>query len=407
MEAWDLVVLGGAVLAYSAVSGRLRHSVITAALFFTTVGLVAGEVFDRFGAAGSREGLTALATAALTLVLFDDSERVDLARLRRDRSGAVRLLGVALPLAVGFGAVAALVVFDGVGLWPAAVLAAVLAPTDSALCGPAVTEPAVPARIRHWLTIESGMNDGLCVPLVAIFLALAEAEEAVNGRSAVTVIAQEVGWGVVGGLAAGVVGAAVFRVAGRRGWMEETGRQIALLAVPVIAFGVAAALHGSGFLAAFVAGATVRALAADRLPVPHLVEGLGTALTGATFVVFGAIALGPALRDLDGRIVLYAVISLTLVRGGAVALAYLGSGVQARTVAYLGWFGPRGLVSIVLALAVIEDSALRETNVIVATVAVTVGLSVLVHGVTALPGARAYAAWYTTHPDRHELEEHR
>jgi NhaP-type Na+/H+ or K+/H+ antiporter len=406
MDSWDLAIIGAAVLAHSAVAGRLKASIVTAAMFFTAIGLVAGELPGRFAGPGTDDTLAALTTAALTLVLFTDASRVDLGHLRRDRAGPIRLLGIGLPLTIVLGTGVALLVLDQLSLWPAAILATILAPTDAALGGPTVTDQNVPERVRLSLNVESGLNDGLCVPLLAIFLALAAVEESITTRSALHIVAEEVGWGLGAGLAAGAVGAWVLVAAGRRRWMEDAGRQVAMLAIPVLAFGAADALHGSGFIAAFVAGATVRALAADHLPERHLVEDLGDVLTGATFLVFGAIALGPALRELDGNIVLYAVLSLAAIRGIGVALAYVGSGVRAPTVAFVGWFGPRGLASIVFALDLLEAPALDETGLIVVTVAVTVGLSILLHGLTGVPGARRYGAWYTTHPRRAELTEH-
>jgi NhaP-type Na+/H+ or K+/H+ antiporter len=380
---------------------------VTAAMFFTAVGLAVGELPGRFAGPGSDDALAALTTAALTLVLFTDASRVDLGSLRRDRAGPIRLLGIGLPLTIALGTGVALLVFDQLSLWPAAILATILAPTDAALGGPTVTDPNVPERVRLSLNVESGLNDGLCVPLLAIFLALAAVEESITGRSALRLVAEEIGWGLAAGLAVGALGAFVLVAAGRRGWMEASGRQIAMLGIPLAAFGAADALHGSGFIAAFVAGATVRALAADHLPPRHLVEDVGEVLTGATFLVFGAIALGPALRDVDGRILLYAVLSLVAIRAASVALAYVGSGVRAPTVAFVGWFGPRGLASIVFALDLLDDPALAETELIVLTVAITVGLSILLHGLTGVPGARRYGAWFAGHPRRSELIEHR
>jgi NhaP-type Na+/H+ or K+/H+ antiporter len=341
MSQWNLVVVGAAVLVWALVSGRMKGSFLTAAMFFTAVGLIAGEEGLGWFDTGSPGVLSAFTSGALALVLFTDAAELDRKRLRRDPSGPIRLLSIGLPLTIAFGTGAALLIFDGVGLWPAAILATILAPTDAALGGPTVTDPHVPGRIRMALNVESGLNDGLCVPLVAIFLALAQAEEDVTGRSAFRIIAEEIGWGVAAGVVVGGIAAVLLVQAVRRGWVEPSGRQIALLAVPVAAFGSAAALHGSGFLAAFVAGMTMRRLAGDELPTPHLVENVGEVLAGTTFLIFGAIALGPALGELSWRVALYAVLSLTVVRMVSVAMAYVGTGARPVTLTFVGWFGPR------------------------------------------------------------------
>jgi NhaP-type Na+/H+ or K+/H+ antiporter len=403
---WNLVVLGAAVLVWALVAGRFKGTFLSAAMFFTAVGLAAGDDGVGWVALESTQVLRALTTSALVLVLFGDAASLDRERLRRDRSGPIRLLGIGLPLSILLGAGVALVVFDGIGFWAAAILATVLAPTDAALGAPTVMDPDVPGRIRTTLNVESGLNDGLCVPLLTIFLALAQAEEHVTGRSAARVIAEEIGWGVTAGVGVGALAAVLLLEVVRRGWVEASGPQVVLLAVPVAAFGIADALHGSGFLAAFVAGATMRLVARDRLPEPRLVEDLGGVLAGATFLVFGAIALGPAIGDAGWRVVLYALLSLAVVRMVAVAVAYLGSGARLPTLAFIGWFGPRGLASIVFALDLIEESGLEQRHLIVLTVAITVGLSVVLHGATAAPGAKAYGRWFTAHPRRTALMEH-
>ena len=408
MGEWDLVVASSLVLGYAAVARRLSGTVVTAAIVFTTAGLLMGDDgVGWFQAQVTSTQLHVLTTSTLTVVLFGDASRIDLRALRREYAVPTRLLGIGLPLTILAGTAVGLVVLDGFTLWPAALLAAILAPTDAALGQATVTDPRVPTRIRQGLNVESGLNDGLCVPLVAIFLALAEAEEGVSGKSAAIVIAEEIGFGLLGGLAAGVLGAVVLDQARRRDWVDGPGRQVLLLAVPALAFGIADALGGSGFIAAFVAGIVFGQTARTHVPEPHLVEQVGAVLTMVTFLAFAATVLGPALGELDASVVLYAVLSLTVVRMVPVAIALVGTGARRPTVAFAGWFGPRGLASIVFALELLDTQGMTDTGTIAAVVAVTVAFSVYLHGFTAAPWTTAYGDWYTAHRRTHDLMESR
>ena len=280
------------------------------------------------------------------------------------------------------------------------ILAVVLAPTDAALGQAVVTEPRIPGRIRQGLNVESGLNDGICVPLLFAAVAVADVESEISeGRSAGTLLLEEIGFGVLGGVVGGLVVAAIVIHAGRRELIADQWRQVIPAAGAALAYGIAIALHGSGFIAAFVAGMTFRlALGRDPEHINELSEQIGGVLNGVTFVFFGAILLGPALGELSWELALYAVLSLTLVRMIPVAIAMLGSRARMPTVGFLGWFGPRGLASIVFAVIVVEESSLPHEQVIVLAIYLTVGLSVLLHGLSAAPLATRYARWYEQHP---------
>ena len=336
----------------------------------------------------------------MALVLFCDASRIDVRLLRREVGVPLRLLGIGLPLTIGLGALAAAVVFDQFSVEEAVILAVVLAPTDAALGQAVVTEPRVPARIRQGLNVESGLNDGICVPLLFAAVAVADVGSKISGgRSAGTLLLEEIGYGVIGGVAGGLVVAAIVIYAGRRDLIAGPWRQVIPAAGAVLAYGTASALGGSGFIAAFVAGMTFRlALGRDPEHMNDLSEQVGNVLNGVTFVLFGAILLGPALGELSWELVLYAVLSLTVVRMLPVAIAMLGSRARAPTLGFLGWFGPRGLASIVFAVIVIEESNLPHEHLIVVAIYLTVGLSVFAHGVSAAPLADRYARWYEQQP---------
>jgi sodium/hydrogen antiporter len=398
---WALVMVSLALLGVAAISGRLAGTPITPAMLFVAFGLLVGpRAAGGIDLASTDAVVRVLAEATLAMVLFCDASRVDLGQLLRTVGVPVRLLAVGLPLTILLGAAAAALLFGRLTAAEALILGIVLAPTDAALGQAVVTEPRIPRSIRQSLNVESGLNDGICVPLLFAAVALADFESDISGgRSAGTLVLEEIGYGVVGGAFAGVVIAAIIRSAGRRRLIEDQWYPVIPAAGAGLAYGVASAADGSGFIAAFVAGVVFRlALGSDPARLNRLTEEVGDVLNGVTFVVFGASLLGPALTELRWQLVVYAVVSLTLVRMVPVAIAMWGTQAQRATLGFLGWFGPRGLASIVFAVIVVEESRLPHEYLIVAAVYVTVGLSVLAHGLTAGPLAGRYAAWYESHP---------
>jgi sodium/hydrogen antiporter len=398
---WAVALVALALLGVAAVSRRLSGTPITPAILFVAFGLLIGpEVLDGIDVSSSSGIVRALAEATLALVLFSDASRIDLGALRRTVGVPVRLLGIGLPLTIALGAVAAAAVFGELTVEEALILAVVLAPTDAALGQAVVTEPRVPQRIRQALNVESGLNDGICVPLLFAAVAIADVESEISGgRSPATLLLEEIGYGVLGGAAAGLLIAVIVTQAGRRDLIAAPWRQVIPAAGAALAYGIASGLHGSGFIGAFVAGMVFRvALGRDPEELNRLTEELGSVLNGVTLVFFGAILLGPTLTVLTWQVALYALLSLTLVRMMPVAIAMSGSHARPPTLGFVGWFGPRGLASIVFAVIVIEESNLPHETLIVQAIYVTVGLSVLAHGITAAPMADRYARWYEQHP---------
>ena len=398
---WALTFVALALLAVAAVSKRISGTPITPAILFVSIGILVGpEVLGEIDISSTSSTVRALAEATLALVLFSDASRIDFGKLRREISVPLRLLGIGLPLTIALGALAAAVIFGQLTFWEAVILGVILAPTDAALGQAVVTEPRVPGRIRQGLNIESGLNDGICVPLLFAAVAAADVESHISeGRSGLELLLEEVGYGVVGGVAAGVLIGAIVLYGGRRDLIDSAWRQVIPAAGAALAYGTADALGGSGFIAAFVAGMVFRAvIKRDPEEMNRLTEEVGSVLNGVTFVLFGAILLGPALGELSWQLALYAALSLTVVRIVPVAIAMLGSHARLPTLGFLGWFGPRGLASIVFALIVIEESQLPHEHLMVLAIYLTVGLSVFAHGVTAAPLANRYADWFERHP---------
>ncbi len=398
---WALPIIALALLGFAAVSGRLEGTPITAPMVFTAVGLLVGA--DGLGLvdpAVSSEAVKLLAEATLALVLFGDASRIDLRALRDEVSIPARLLGIGLPLTLLVGFVVGLFLLGSLS-WPEALLLAViLAPTDAALGQAVVTLPRLPSRVRQGLNVESGLNDGICVPLFFVMLAIAQASAGdTSDVAAFKLVVEEIGYGIVGGAVAGVLAAAVVVVAGRRQLIDDAWLQVVPVAAATLAFSLAAGLGGSGFIAAFVGGMVFGGLRRRHGgEVGYLIEELGGVLNAVTFIVFGAVMLAPALGETTWSIAAYAVLSLSVVRMLPVAIAMVGTGARRPTVRFLGWFGPRGLASIVFAVILTEEGGLPHEGVIVATIVITIGLSVLAHGLTAAPLSDRYVVWFESHP---------
>ncbi len=386
----ELLILATSVFAYALISQRLAASPITAPMVFVTVGLVVGTGglgwFD-LGIEG--EAVSLVVEATLVLVLFTDAIRIDLRALRPQWWLPGRLLGIGLPLTLVLGTVAALVLLPGLSLAEAALVAAVLAPTDAALGQAVVSDRRLPVRLRQGLNVESGLNDGIMVPVVTVCLAWAAVETDAGGLGEWgALVAQQVGFGVLAGLVAGVGGALALERRSQAGHVEGVYRQLGTVAIAVVAFAFASVLDGNGFIAAFTAGLAFGQIARDHCRgIQDFTEDEGELLTVLTFTVFGAALAGPLLGDLTWRVALYAVLSLTVVRVVAVLVALWRSGMLLETRLFAGWFGPRGLASILFALLVFEELQGPAADEVFLVATWTVLLSVYAHGLTASPWA--------------------
>ncbi len=413
MEIAGLAILAVFVIAYALVSRRLETTPVTGPMVFVTAGIILGppglDILDL----GMDDGaVRVLAEATLVLLLFTDAIRIDLSRLRRQIDLPARLLGLGLPLTVISGAAAALAILPGFGIWEAALVAAILSPTDAALGQAVVSNRRVPVRVRQALNVESGLNDGIMLPVITLFLALAATGvdlETPSFWARFTV--RQIGFGVLIAVIVGYGGGKLIEWFSARNWMDGAFRQLSALAVGVAAFAGAEAAGGNGFVAAFVAGLAFGEAARDQCPTVHdFAEDQGQLLSLLTFLFFGAAMAGPALDQLTWRIGLYALLSLTFVRMAPVALSMIGAGLRFQTVAFVAWFGPRGLASILFGLFILEEAELPMGDDLLLVVIWTVLASVFLHGLTAVPLSRRYADWFERHhaesmPEATEVEE--
>ena len=393
MEPRLIAAFAVALLAFGVVSRRAERGVLSAPMVFVLLGLALSEHglgwLEPALGGGVIHGLAEL---TLVLVLFTDASRIELSCLRREGSLPARLLGIGLPLTLAVGLLAALLVFPGLGVFEAFLLAAILAPTDAALGQAVVSNPLVPVRIRQSLNVESGLNDGIALPVVLVAASLAGAREG-GGDLAYWLwfAGLQLVLGPVAGVGVGLLGGRLVERSMRAGWMNAAFQRLSVLGLALLAFAGAELVGGNGFIAAFVAGLTLgNASRAVCDCLYEFGEAEGQLLTLLVFLSFGAVMVPEAWPYWDARALLYAVLSLTVVRMVPAALSLLGAGLLAPSLAFIGWFGPRGLASILFALIVVEEGRLASGGMIEAVVVLTVLLSTFAHGITAYPLARRY-----------------
>lgn len=389
------------VLAYGLISRRLDGTPFTAPILALAYGILVGPLgFDIIEVEIDNEALQYLAEITLAIVLFHDAARIDLRAVRLNAATPARLLGPGLLMTVVLGFLLGLVLLPGLSPWEVALLAALLAPTDAALGQAVITQESVPARVRQSLNVESGLNDGLIVPLVAVFMACAAGEESSSQWTWIVHGLQAVGYGVGMGVGVGLVAGHLLDRAQAAGWMHAGARRVAVVAVPIAAYLCAELVGGSGFLAAFISGLALGST--TRHLERHLydfTEDSGELLGLVTWIAFGVLAFPGALDYATPAIIAYALLSLTVIRMVPVALSLIGMGYHRETVLFIGWFGPRGLASVVFGITVAGREDILGQELIAGVALWTILLSVLLHGVTASWLARAYGARVTREDD--------
>jgi NhaP-type Na+/H+ or K+/H+ antiporter len=399
MEAAAVAVVMLVVFVWGLLSARLGRADLSAPIVFVTVGLLLSYGLSIDEAEATQEVVKVLAEVTLVWVLFADASRVGIRELRADLGLYTRLLAVGLPLTIAAGALLAAWLFGGLGFWLALLVGAALAPTDAALGAAVMTDPTVPERIRRTLNVESGLNDGIATPVVTVAIAGGAAAESLQGAQGPGAALIDLAIGLAVGIGAGLVGGRAMRAARRRGWASEDFAGPGVLALALAAYAGTLWLDGNGFVAAFVAG-LVFGNTAGRGGVKEVsyVEQTAGFVSLLTWLLFGAVAVPIVIDHTDWQVILYAVLSLTVVRMLPVALALIGSGLNPPTVAFIGWFGPRGLASIIFALLAVEELD-SDAERAVAVIGMTVLLSVFAHGLSAKPLAKRYGAGAPPAPD--------
>ena len=384
----NLAILAAFVFFYSLSSGGLEKTLFSGAIIYTAFGFLLGpQGLGLLNLSIGTEGLRLLAELSLALILFSDAANANLRELKHSFHIPQKLLLIGLPLTIVLGFGAGVLLFDGLGLLEIAIIATMLAPTDAALGKAVVTNQAVPSNIREGLNVESGLNDGICVPILLIFLAIATHTGGEGGTTtlALKLVAEAIGIGVVVGVGFTYISVQLIRRAAERGWLSETWQQLPVPALAVACFTTAQVLGGSGFIACFVGGMLFGGLEEHHKHKLLLAaEGTGDTFALFTWVVFGAAVVGNSLDVLSWQILAYALLSLTVIRMLPVFLVLSGQNLRTDEKLFMGWFGPRGLASIVFGIIVLEEH-LPGGSVITATVVCTILLSVILHGITANP----------------------
>jgi sodium/hydrogen antiporter len=380
---------------FGLVSRKISSTVITAPMIFVAAGmLLSPEGLDLVKISSSSSLVLLVAELALVLTLFSDASKIDLRALLREDKLPGRLLFIGLPLTIAFGAIVSAFLLKDVTLAEAGLIGAMLSPTDAGLGQAIVNNTKLPARIREGLNVESGLNDGGSIPVFLFFLMLASGEAFERPIGILISLAlEQIGLGILVGAAIGLAGGWFSSRSVRAGWMSGLYHKVGFMSLAITAWLVADAVGGSGFIAAFTGGLVTRVANNVKLTEEEIIltEAEGSILSLAVFFIFG-ITVAAKVFTINWPIFIYAVLSLTVIRMIPVAVSLIGMKLRTETVLFLGWFGPRGLASVVLLLIAMEEmkgiGGIKTVSLVVIT---TVFLSIFVHGSTAGPGSE----WYT------------
>jgi sodium/hydrogen antiporter len=391
-----LTALAAVVVIYTLVASKLDRWWITAPMVFVAAGAIIGPgALNVLPFSLNTETILTITELTLALLLFSDASTVRLRDVEGDASLPNRLLFAGLPLTIVAGTLVAHLMLPGVGWAVAALIATILAPTDAALGLAVVTNPAVPVRIRRALNVESGLNDGIATPFVTLFIAVVAAEEDLGDHAWGLEALQEIALALVAAVVVGYLGGKLLLLANDRGWTSDVSEQITILALALLAYGGSVAIGGNGFIAAFAGGLLFGAVTRGRLEAPgRFTETLGLSASFVVWAIFGGLFVGELFtHELSAQPIVYAILSLTLIRMVPVAIVLFGTHLRPSTVAFMGWFGPRGLASVVFTLIALKD--LEHSGggaLLVETATWTILLSVVLHGISATPLAARYGA---------------
>jgi len=396
----NFAILSIFALCYSLVAGRLEKTAITGPMIFLVFGFISSPLmFGWLSFDLDRGVLRTLADITLALVLFIDAANSDKSVLKRHSAIPTRMLLIGLPLTIFLGVIAGVFLFESWGIWECAILATMLTATDAALGKGVVTNKAVPIRLREGLNVESGLNDGICVPLLLAFIVMAEAQGSSELGTVELIVhhmLQEIGIGLIVGVVVTTIAAYMMNFAMQRGWMTKIWLQLPVVMVAIACFSLAQMLHGSGYIAAFVGGLLFGSLAKEKTHSLVMdAEGLAETLAMFTWIVFAATFIGQMTGLLTWNAFIYAILSLTVVRILPMFLSLSGTGEKVESKLFLAWFGPRGFASIVFAIIVLT-SEVEHAQEMAVVVMLTVILSAFLHGITASPFANALAKRLTS-----------
>ncbi|MCU4156361.1 cation:proton antiporter [Carboxylicivirga sp. A043] len=390
---FQFAILLAIILTYSIIAGKVERYPVSAPIIFLTIGLILGPIaLHVFNFNFNRENYQLLSEFALALVLFSDASKANLKVLKHHFALPSKLLLIGLPLTILLGYVIARILFPQFSWIEAAILSTILAPTDAALGEPVVSNKSVPSKIREGINVESGLNDGICVPILLLLIAAQKVQhiETSSFSYGLSLFADEIGLGIIVGASIALVGAILIKQGVKNGWIESSWRTTIIILISLSSFTFAQALGGSGFIACFVGGITFNIT--FNLNKPEFLEGsqgVGKILNAVVWLIFGSVITGWILPQLTLEIILYSLLSLTLIRILPVLLTLFNHKISLYAKLFTAWFGPRGLASIVFA-AMVLDVNLPHGNTIVVIALLTILFSVFAHGISANPMAKAF-----------------
>ncbi len=392
-------IIFAAVLAYvfGLFSRLAERSPITGPMVFVAVGILASPLgFDWLKVSVNAELVRVMTEITLVLILFIDASMIDLPALVRSRGLPIRLLLIGLPLTMIFGVLVAWALFPGMSIWLLSLMALILSPTDAALGQAVVKSNSVPEPIRQAINVESGLNDGIALPPILLCIAVLAGDPARQLGSGFwsDFIFSQLIHGPVIGAAVGLVGGFLVDRASRAGWMNDTFQRLVSVSLAMIAYAAAEMFHGNGFIAAYFGGLLLGVRShAVRERVQEFGEAEGQQLALYIFLLFGLVLVPAVITYWDIRAWVYAVMSLTLIRMLPVALSLIGSRLDWASVGFIGWFGPRGIASVLYLLMVVGKLGTQNLEYLLGVIVLTVMLSVLAHGLTAVPLSGAYGRY--------------
>jgi NhaP-type Na+/H+ or K+/H+ antiporter len=406
MNALVITIVALFVIGFGLISGKAQRTLISAPMVFAGFGLLIGDA--GLGLIVLHRDSTVihiLAEVTLISILFTDAARIDLKLLRKEHTIPQRLLMIGLPLCIVTGALVAAVLLKTLSIWEGLVLAAILAPTDAALGQSVVSSPLIPVKIRQALNVESGLNDGIALPVVLMGICVAACVHSEGASYWIRFSSLQITLGPVVGIATGYLGGKLIETAQRKESMTHSFRDLAILALAFSAFGLAELVHGNGFIAVFCAGLTLGNTVRNSCDCLYeFSESEGQLLSLLMFMLFGAVMVPPALEYFSWPALAYAALSLTVIRMVPAAIALLGTGLRNDTRFFISWFGPRGIASILFVLLVFEEAAFAAGEQIFSIVVLTVLLSIVAHGISAVPATNWYASRLKRKADMDAME---
>ncbi|KYJ86364.1 cation:proton antiporter [Sulfurovum riftiae] len=395
-----LIILGIAlvILGYGLFSRLLGKYNISGPMVFTMVGILLSPLVmggEPIKVNGDVVQITAEIT--LILVLFGDSSALNLTQLKKHWRLPFRLLFVAMPITIVIATLTGIYFFPNESLLYVLLLALILAPTDAALGKIVVSDERIPKVVRNTINVESGLNDGVVFPVLLTVLAMIVSNSDTAQSGWMTYIAQQVIIGAVAGGFAGWAGANMMMKAVKRGWMEEQYSNLAPVALAIFSFYFAEHFGGNGYISAFFSGLFLGNTSEYlRERVENFVESEGELLVMISFLIFGLVFIPITIEYWSLKALGFAILSLTVLRMIPVIIGFGFFKIDLSTRLFYGWFGPRGIASILYILvAVGHIGGIQGHEEIFAVASLTIFLSIFLHGFSAQPLAIAYSK---THP---------